>query len=247
MILDHVWQESHDRIRYVSQSKLRRKAAVDRHQNHTISHRKEWAHECVIYFNTRVWQLMDHGVRMFGETESRKSRNVCWIRVKVNLPTNETNSILRTQLLQQTILVASVALTPAGSEEEINKAHNPRIHQSDAILDTLVKLRQDNTEAVVLVGDMGDGYTARHLFQPAGLQDPFSTLGLPVEATFPASGPSVVRDWIFANNRIRPLLASVVRFRQDDVSISHHWPVMAMYELLPIQTSTSFFRRSISA
>ena len=137
--------------------------------------------------------------------------------------------------------------TEHDQQEEINKAHNPRIHQSDAILDTLVKLRQDNTEAVVLVGDMGDGYTARHLFQPAGLQDPFSTLGLPVEATFPASGPSVVRDWIFANNRIRPLLASVVRFRQDDVSISHHWPVMAMYELLPIQTSTSFFRRSISA
>ena len=49
----------------------------------------------------------------------------------------------------------------------------------------LSRIRKDPSEALILVGDMGDGFSAQNLFIPAGLRDPFSHLSLPMDSTYP--------------------------------------------------------------
>lgn len=141
----------------------------------------------------------------------------------------EHNNSVDRQVLTQSILVTTVSLTPAGSEHEITTGSNPRIQQSDTILDTISKLRRDKAEAVLVVGDMGDDFSAKSIFEAAGLLNPFHRLSIPLAGTAQGS----VRDWIFANNRVRPILADVV---QVVPSFSTHRPVMAVYELLPCDT-----------
>lgn len=158
--------------------------------------------------------------------------------------------------------------------DEINSAKNSRIRESDAIVDILRRVESDHREsfadwndrsslksdtsqgtqsargtrheAMVIAGDMGDGYSARSLFAPVGLVDPFSYLHIPMEPTYPAipltssggfrgssSATPSVRDWIFSNDRVRPLASSVMRFVLPSDVISSHYPVTAVYELLP--------------
>lgn len=144
---------------------------------------------------------------------------------------------------RESILIATVHLTWAGSDDEVKYGVSPRHKQAQNISHALDTIISNDTLPVILCGDMNDRGGPVYIFRENGYTGCFAAMGISSPPTTNddmslqpcvagAVGASGTVDWIMGNNYVRSLCAQVIKFRHNGVAISDHWPVLAVYELL---------------
>lgn len=184
-----------------------------------------WLTESTIYWRRDSFEEIAHGAEEVGIPGG--NRRLFWVRLQL---TGE----------EQTILVSTVHLTYQGSAEERTTGRSPRVMQTQRVIEALGGLVHEQ-EPTFLMGDLNDPYLPIRMLLEAGYAHCFAGLGIPTEPTHPCH-PTVnvaprhasqTIDWITSNCQARPVAAQVPHFYHGDIAPSDHWPVLAVYELLP--------------
>lgn len=182
-----------------------------------------WARQSNVYWRDNLFQEVDHGA---ADVDISETRRLFWARLSLKSDP------------EKTILVSTAHLTYSRNRVERETGKSPRIEETDRTVDALNDIGHDE-EPLLFMGDLNDAIHPHAILSDAGYTDCFSELNLPVRPTYPArptrpSGNGVIErplDWIFANDRVRCLSATVPHFYFDDFAPSDHWPVLAVYEL----------------
>jgi len=178
-----------------------------------------WARESNVYWRADLFGEVEHGTEAVGHSE--EYRRLFWVRL---------------ELEDRTVLVGTAHFTAQNNERELETGQSPRVEQSRRTAASLTDLA-DEAEPVVFTGDLNDASHPRWILPDAGYTHPFADLNVPAPATFPARPTRQDRvtewplDWIFANERLRSVAATVPEFYHEDAAPSDHWPVLAVYEM----------------
>lgn len=178
-----------------------------------------WARESNVYWRSDLLEEVEHGTREVGHLD--EYRRLFWVRLELG---------------DRTLVVGTAHFTAQNHERELETGQSPRIEQSRRTAAALSDLPEAG-EPVVLTGDLNDPFHPRQILPEAGFTHPFGDLSVPVPPTFPARPTRQDRvtdwplDWIFANDQVRSVAATVPEFYHEDAAPSDHWPVLAVYEL----------------
>lgn len=178
-----------------------------------------WVEEGTIYWNTQLFDLVEHGVCDIGILE--ELRRLFWVRLRT--PGDRT------------IVVATAHFSWTGEREHLPEHGNVRIRQAEAAVDALNAL-VGKGEPVLFMGDFNDYIHPIRVLRGAGFVDSFAALGREVVITYPArplgSAPPQLLDWMMHRGPVRPSLTSVVDFYVDEIPPSDHKPILTSYVLL---------------
>jgi len=184
-----------------------------------------WTSEGNLWWNADLLEHVDHGAEDIG-IAAAPERRLFWVRLGVRGGPG-------------TVWVGDVHLTAADTREELDEGLNHRVEEAKSAVEALTRLVGPEEPAFV-VGDFNDALAPlAHLFG-AGFNSCFAKLGELPPPTMPAFGERLlgygfssnfVYDWIVANERARPLVASSPHVYAGHVPPSDHWPVVAVYEL----------------
>ena len=180
-----------------------------------------WSEEGSIYFNTALFEEVEHGAVDLCMPET--DRRLFWVRLRA----------LATGL---NLFVATVHLTHQCNADECATGFSYRHGQALRMVEALRKLIPPGHPALVC-GDFNDPVHPSRILSQAGFSEVFNTLGLVPPVTFPSVpitdeiDTNEAIDKIMAAGPLRPLLATVPAFHYQRTVVSDHWPVMAVYEL----------------
>ena len=178
-----------------------------------------WVEEGTIYWNSKLFDIVEYGVRDIGILE--ELRRLFWARLRAPG--------------ERTIVIATAHFSWTGEREHPPEQGNVRIRQAEAAVDALNGIA-DEDEPVLFMGDFNDYIHPIRVLKDAGFVDSFSALGREVVVTYPArplqSAPPQLLDWMMHRGPIRPTLTSVVDFYVDEVPPSDHKPILTSYVLL---------------
>lgn len=184
-----------------------------------------WSTESNIYWKRDCFEEVEHGADEVGIAGG--NRRLFWVRLRITG-------------CERTLFVSTVHLTYQGNANERETGQSPRVAQTRRVIRALEELVHEQ-EPAFLMGDLNDPYLPIRMLLEAGFAHCFAGLGIPTEPTHPCH-PTVnvaprhasqTIDWITANEHARPIAAQVPHFYHGDVAPSDHWPVLAVYELLP--------------
>lgn len=187
-----------------------------------------WEIESNIYWNDSLLEEVEHGAEDIG-IYSDEYRRLFWVR-------------LRVRQTGETLLVSTAHYTHQEHPDELRTGHSPRLDQAQRTAEALSRLVREG-EPGFIMGDLNDPIVPALVLSQAGYQNCFAALGLLPPPTWPSlptvepsslnPGTSETIDWILANDRARPIAATVPHFCFEGASPSDHWPVQAVYELNP--------------
>jgi len=180
-----------------------------------------WENQSNIYWNKELFTEIDHGTYDIGHSDD--NRRLFWVK----LLTNNKNKFF----------VSTAHLTWQGSELYRNSNIDPRILESTNIS---IKLKEMSNLPLLFTGDMNCGFFPQKIIKTINMQDCFTGLELPLKKTHPAR-PSAVKeelmadqvlDWIFYNNKIKPIMATIPEKMYKNLSepVSDHLPVYFIFE-----------------
>ena len=187
-----------------------------------------WLQQSNIYWRDSLFSEIEHGAEEVG-IRHEAHRRLFWARLHV-------------KALERSMLVATAHLTHQRHSDESATGQSPRIAQTREIIDAFKRLNRTG-EPLFFMGDFNDPIHPAYLLHQAGYASSFASLGLQPDPTFkcyPTAGvapgaPVTAQciDWIVANGNARAVSTSIPRFFFDDAAPSDHWPVHAVYELIP--------------
>jgi endonuclease/exonuclease/phosphatase family metal-dependent hydrolase len=185
-----------------------------------------WERESNLYWNGSLLEETAHGFEDIA-IHSDPYRGLFWVRL-----------LLRGT--QRTLLVSTAHYTYSTHPKEVESGQSPRVEQSLRTIEALERLGQPG-EPVFFMGDLNDAALPMVLFRKAGFHSCFAPLALLPPPTWPslptADMPALDEfsnqtiDWIFSNDRARPLAALVPQYFHKTITPSDHWPVLSLYEL----------------
>ncbi len=178
-----------------------------------------WTQEGNIYWNRRLFDLVNYGATDVGILESL--RRLFWVRLR-SLGTGKT------------LIVSTAHFTWSGHADLLISEKNARIPQARRSLFELDAMLE-SSEPQLFMGDFNDSNEPIRVLTAGGFTDCFSAIGRVQRATYPAlptaSGPEQTIDWMMHRGLLRCLTAEVVDFYHSDLAPSDHKPVVATYEL----------------
>jgi endonuclease/exonuclease/phosphatase family metal-dependent hydrolase len=186
-----------------------------------------WTTEGNIWWNGELLQLVEYGAEEFG-IEAYPDRRLFWARLMV---ADQSTSCF----------VGDVHLSDPGLPSELSEGRNSRVQEIKAIIGALGRIVREN-EAAFLLGDFNDSLAPLAQLLLAGYESPWAKLSQLPPPTMPAYpdrllglgfASNFVLDWIVATRRARPLSVSSPHVYAGYVAPSDHWPVQAVYELVP--------------
>jgi endonuclease/exonuclease/phosphatase family metal-dependent hydrolase len=185
-----------------------------------------WEVESNIYWNGDLLEEVVHGVEDIA-IDTNEYRGLFWAR-------------LRVKATGSTLFVSTAHYTYQEHPNELESGQSPRLKQTHRTIQVLQERVQPN-EPGFFMGDLNDPVVPGYFLTPAGYKSVFAALGLVPEPTWPAFPTAQETafqrittqsiDWIFANDRARPMSAGVPHFYHGDFTVSDHWPVQAIYQL----------------
>ncbi|MDX1663463.1 MAG: endonuclease/exonuclease/phosphatase family protein [Candidatus Promineifilaceae bacterium] len=181
-----------------------------------------WHFEGNIYWNSRLFRLLEYGAEAIGILESK--RRLFWVRLRP-----------RAEAAASTLLIATAHYTWPGHQEETETGVNPRTQQARETVAALHRLNETG-EALIFMGDMNDFHHPLRVLRESGLEDAFRALGRTSPPTRPSQllrheAPPQVNDWILHRGPLRPMCCDVVDFYAGGVPPSDHKPVLVTYAL----------------
>ena len=180
-----------------------------------------WRFEGNIYWNSRLFNLVEYGAEAIGILESK--RRLFWVRLRLSLEVDAP-----------TLLVATAHYTWPGHEQEAETGVNPRAKQATETVRALDRLNQSG-EPLLFLGDLNDFHHPLRILREGGLEDAFRALGRTPPPTRPSQlrrheAPPQVNDWVLHRGPLRPMCCDVVDFYAGGVPPSDHKPVLVTYE-----------------
>jgi endonuclease/exonuclease/phosphatase family metal-dependent hydrolase len=186
-----------------------------------------WTHEGNVWWDTQLFAHLGHGASPFGAVE--RDRRVFWVRLE-HVPTGRE------------VVVATVHLTWLGGSDEIATGVNPRLAQSQTVLQVLDDVAGDSP--CLIMGDLNDPAVPARILREGGFADAWSALGVVPRATFPAFPlstegsrrpphlpPSTI-DWQLHRGAIEPTMTEVIDQPYRGIAPSDHRPLQTLYRLL---------------
>jgi len=187
-----------------------------------------WTTESNIYWRSALFSEIEHGAEPVDIADSAE-RRLFWVR-------------LRIAGTPHSILVATAHLTHQRNVTERTTGLSPRLGETRRIITALQRINLAG-EPLLFMGDLNDPVHPPHLLHEAGYVSCFAALGLQPPPTFkvyPTAGVKVGApvmnqciDWLVANRHTRAVAAGVPQFYLNDTAPSDHWPVQAVYQILP--------------
>lgn len=187
-----------------------------------------WTTESNIYWRRSLFREIEHGAEDVG-IRKEGLRRLFWAR-------------LEAKPLGRSLLVATAHLTHQRHPDEVRTGFSPRVEETRRIIAELERLNHEG-EPLFFMGDLNDPVHPPNLLAEAGYRSCFSSLGLQPSPTFKCYPTANVEpgelaiaqcvDWIVANDATRAVAACIPRFFSGDAAPSDHWPVQAVYEILP--------------
>lgn len=179
-----------------------------------------WSHESNIFWDTGLFDVVDHGTADIGILVS--SRSLFWVRLQIA----GTSS---------TMLVATAHFDWIGNTREVAEHVNVRVEQAERTVEALDALAGDD-EPVLFMGDLNDDWNPLDVLRAAGFADSFTALGQDPVPTHPTprmkrSYPPRTHDWMLHRGPIRPLLTAVIDTYVGDFPGSDHKPVATTYRV----------------
>lgn len=179
-----------------------------------------WAHEGNLYWNSRLFTLVEHGAEDIGILEPL--RRLFWARLSVNDGSGRT------------LLVSTAHYTYDGHPKAVESEQYVRLPMARATLAFLNGAQREG-EPQLFMGDLNDAYRGMGLLMAGGLTPSFYALGRLARFTHPAEptagGNPVAIDWLMHRGPLQVMTSEVVDFYHEDLAPSDHKAVLATYSL----------------
>ncbi|PCJ56917.1 MAG: endonuclease [Planctomycetota bacterium] len=184
-----------------------------------------WICEGNIYWRSDLFSCIEYGAEDIGILSDY--RRLFWIRLKQNDG-------------DKVFFVSTAHYTYQCHPKERETGNSPRLEETRETVTALRRLVTDD-EPVFFMGDLNDSIHPLRILYDAGYKNCFSELGVVSPPTFPSmptAGPvtgipriTATIDWLFANEKARPIAAQVPHCYHENLTPSDHWPVLAVYEI----------------
>lgn len=186
-----------------------------------------WTREGNIYFNSTLFEIVEHGAEQIGICE--EFRRLFWVRLRVKGDSGDSASNTTND---KSLLVSTAHYTWFGHVVPMETEKNVRIPQARATLETLARIGKPD-EPQLFMGDLNDQGEPIRVLMNGGLTPNFMALGRYPAFTHPAIptavGAPCTIDWMMHRGAIRPMTAEVVDFYHNEIAPSDHKPVLATY------------------